>query len=187
MDSTVTHPSLTQLEQALEHIQASPKQAGRIDGIVRRPATNEREALAVAKLDETHGLNGDCWYDQLDTAKKRDKHLNSQITLMNSRVIDVIAQDRERWALAGDQLYVDFDLSDANLPPGTRLALADAILEVTAEPHLGCRKFQDRFGKDAVAFVNSKAGQALNLRGVNARIVRSGEIQVGDTISRLAE
>lgn len=187
MDSSIKHATQSELEQALGHIQASPKQEGRIEHIIRRPATNEREALEVAELDVTQGMVGDYWFAGIEQAKKHRVYLNSQITLMNSRVIHAIAQDKNRWALAGDQFYVDLDLSDEHLPPGTRLAVGSAILEVTAEPHLGCSKFKDRYGKAAVMLVNSTFGKSLNLRGVNARVVQSGRVSVGGVIKRMTD
>jgi MOSC domain-containing protein YiiM len=108
-----------------------------------------------------------------------------QLTIMNARVIDLLAQKHERWQLAGDQLYVDLDLSGDNLPPGTHLAIGSAVVEVTAQPHTGCRKFSARFGQDAVKFVNSEEGKELRLRGVNARIVRGGVIKQGETVKKL--
>ena len=92
-----------------------------------------------------------------------------------------MAQDRSRWHLAGDQLYVDLDLSEANLPPGTRLSIGSAVIEVTAEPHTGCSKFVERFGLDAMKFVNSRERKDLHLRGINARVVRPGVLRVGDS------
>lgn len=187
METPLPHPTLAALEDELAHIQASPKQEGRIEWLVRRPATNEREVLQQAKLDETQGLIGDRWHTGT-LAKTKDRPLNqdNQLTLMNARVIHAIAQDKNRWALAGDQFYVDFDLSSHNLPPGTQLVLGEAIIEVTAEPHLGCRKFSDRFGKDATAFVNSRENRALNLRGVNAKVVQGGVVRVGDAIKSVS-
>jgi MOSC domain-containing protein YiiM len=104
---------------------------------------------------------------------------------MNARCTALLAQHEERWALAGDQLYVDFDLSDENIPPGTRLAIGSAVLEVSAEPHSGCKKFSARFGVEAMKFVNSPEGKRLHLRGINARIVQAGRIQVGDAIKKI--
>ena len=108
-----------------------------------------------------------------------------QLNLMNARVIALLAQVRERWSLAGDQLYLDLDLSADNLPAGTRLALGSAVILVTAEPHTGCQKFAARFGRDAIQFVNSPLGRQLHLRGVNARVVQPGVIRVGDVVRKL--
>jgi MOSC domain-containing protein YiiM len=103
-----------------------------------------------------------------------------QLNIMNARVVDLVANGRERWHLAGDQLIIDLDLSTENLPPGTQLALGTAVIEVTAQPHTGCQKFVARFGADAMKFVNSPLGRQLCLRGINARVVRRGVIRVGD-------
>jgi MOSC domain-containing protein YiiM len=110
---------------------------------------------------------------------------SAQLTLMNARVIALIAPDRKRWPLAGDQLYVDLDLRPDNLPAGTRLALGSAVIEVTDAPHTGCAKFSGRFGSDAIRFVNSRAGRDLRLRGINARVVEPGRVRAGDTIRKL--
>ncbi len=110
-----------------------------------------------------------------------------QLNLMNARAIALIARSEDRWQLAGDQFYVDLDLSPANLPPGSRLLIGDAVIEVTAEPHLGCSKFIARFGRDAALFVNSAAGKSLNLRGINARIIQSGRVQRGSIISKIED
>jgi MOSC domain-containing protein YiiM len=108
-----------------------------------------------------------------------------QINIMSARVIALVAMDRERWPLAGDQLFVDLDLSAHNLPPGTRLGIGEAVLEVTPLPHTGCAKFMARFGIDAVKFVNSPEGKELRLRGLNARVVQSGSIRAGDPVRKL--
>ena len=102
---------------------------------------------------------------------------------MNSRVINLVATSRERWPLAGDQLFIDLDLSEDNLPPGTRLELGTAVIEVTAIPHTGCKKFVERFGLDAVKFVNSGINN-LKLRGVNAKVVRPGLVSAGDKVRK---
>ena len=104
---------------------------------------------------------------------------------MNSRVLEALAGPIDRWPLAGDQLYADLDLSEANLPAGTRLAVGESVIEVTAKPHLGCAKFTRRFGLDAKRWVNSEAGMKLRLRGVNARVVQPGVIRVGDRVEKL--
>jgi len=104
---------------------------------------------------------------------------------MNVRAIAAIDDDRERWPLAGDQLFVDFDLSEANLPAGTKLALGDAVLEISATPHTGCAKFTERFGSDATKWVNTGVGRELRLRGVNAKILSGGVIRRGDRLRRV--
>src|SRR5918997_1726577 len=104
-----------------------------------------------------------------------------QLNVMNSRVIALVARSRDRWPLAGDQLYLDLDLSKDNLPAGTRLALGAAVIEVTAQPHTGCKKFVERFGVEAMKFVNSEMGKRLCLRGINAKVIEPGVIRIGQT------
>ena len=108
-----------------------------------------------------------------------------QLNIMNARVIALVAQKKARWALAGDQLYMDLDLSAENVPPGTRLSLGEAVIEVTDQPHTGCKKFAARFGLDALKFISSPIGKQLQLRGINAKVVRSGAIRVGDTVKKV--
>ena len=179
----VEHLTLQQLEAGLEHIRQSPKDVGELKLISRRPNTDEREVVDEAQLDPAHGLVGDNWKAR-GSRGMPDGSANPemQLNVMNARVIELIAQDKSRWALAGDQLYVDFDLSETNVPPGTRLAIGNAVIEVTAPPHLGCKKFSARFGPDAMKFVNSPEGKQLHLRGVNAKVVRSGVVRTGDRI-----
>jgi MOSC domain-containing protein YiiM len=144
--------------------------------------------LEVGELDLAEGLLGDTWKARSSTrTPDRSPHPDMQINVMNSRAIALIAQQKDRWALAGDQLYVDLDLSPANLPAGTRLRIGSAEIEVTEEPHTGCAKFVSRFGLDAMKFVNSPTGRQLSLRGVNARVVTPGRIRVGDVVTRKAQ
>ncbi|MCW8195805.1 MOSC domain-containing protein [Proteobacteria bacterium 005FR1] len=168
------------MEAALELIRQSPRQFGTVQLIVCRPANDQRRELQSAELSTAQGLHGDNWKTR--QSKREIADTDMQITMMNSRAIAAIAANRADWSLAGDQLFVDFDLSPANLPVGTRLRVGSAIIEVTAEPHLGCRKFSERFGKDAVLFVNSAVGKSLNLRGINARVVTGGTVACGDAI-----
>ena len=175
---TQLHMSLAALEEGLDEIHRSPRDRGRVDLVIRTPAVDQREILAVAELDPERGLLGDDWWGP-------DAEPGRQVTLMNSRAAALLAQSPDRWALAGDQLYVDFDLSVENLPAGTRLAVGSAVLEATGVPHRGCKKFMARFGLDALAFVNSERGYALNLRGINARVITHGTVSPGDVIRKL--
>lgn len=183
---TMTHLSLAELEAGMEHIRQSPKDLGIVQMIVRRPQQDKREVLEEAELTLDDGLVGDNWkYRTSRHTPDRSANLEAQITLMNARLIDLVAQTHERWALAGDQLYVDLDLGVENLPPGTRLAIGSAVIEVTATPHTGCKKFSSRFGMEAMKFVNSPEGKQLHLRGLNTRVVQAGAFRVGDQVRKI--
>ena len=177
-----------ELEAGLDHIIASPKDEGRLELIVRRPAVDAREVLAVGELDVQAGLVGDTWGKRA-SARMPDgsPHPDMQLNIMNARTIALLADSRERWPLAGDQLFIDLDLTPENLPPGTRLRIGSAVIEVTDQPHLGCGKFVARFGVDAMKFVNSSLGRRYNLRGINAKVVQSGTIRVGDVARKLVQ
>ncbi|MDQ3932569.1 MAG: MOSC domain-containing protein [Actinomycetota bacterium] len=182
---TMDHVELNVLQAGLARIRRSPKDQGRVELIVRRPAENEREMLAEAVLDCRHGLLGDSWWTRGSSrTRSRGPNPGRQLTLMNARVAALVAGSAERWQLAGDQLYVDLDLSCDNLPPGTRLALGSAVIEVSDQPHRGCQKFASRFGVDALRFVNSDLGNELNLRGINASVVVGGLVRPGDAIRK---
>ncbi|WDI42666.1 MOSC domain-containing protein [Bremerella sp. P1] len=181
------HLTLEQLHDGLPHIQESPTDDGKLDAIVIRPKTDERSQLAFCELSLEGGVHGDnwalgCWKSLPDGSP----HPDVQIAITNSRAIDLIAGDTGRWALAGDNLYVDFDLSEDNLSAGQQLAIGDVVLEITEIPHNGCKKFSDRFGSDALKFVNSAVGKQLHLRGIYARVVKSGIVRVGDRIRKLS-
>lgn len=177
-ETPIRHLTMAELEAGLDDIRQSPQTAGKLEGIVTRPATNERETLQTVELSQDGGVHGDRW-------AKTSKGEDVQVTLMNSRAAQLIAQSPERWPLAGDQLYVDLDLSEDNLPPGTMIAVGPAVLEVSAKDHTGCTKFSSRFGSDALQFVNSREGARLNLRGINASVRVAGMVKVGDVVRRL--
>jgi hypothetical protein len=180
------HLTIDELESALDDIRQSPKDEGPLELIVRRPKLGEREELQEADLHPVEGLVGDSWIARSSTrTTDGSPHPHMQLNVMNSRVIALLAQDRSRWQLAGDQLFVDLDLSSENLPPWTKIALGSAVIEITDQPHTGCNKFIARFGVDAARFVNSATGSALHLRGINARVLKQGRIRIGDVARKI--
>lgn len=183
----VRHLTRDELEAGLGLIRQSPGDHGVLELIVRRPSAGVREVLGEGQLDLLLGLMGDNWSTR-GSPRSSDglAHPDMQLNLMNARAIALVAGERARWPLAGDQLYLDLDLSADNLPAGTRLRLGSAVLEVTAQPHTGCQKFVARFGLAAMQFVNSPLGRHLHLRGINAKVVRAGTIRVGDVASKQA-
>ena len=180
------YATLEKLEAGLENIRRSPKDTGVLALIVRRPQVEAREVLEVGDLDLVEGLVGDNWKTR-GSSQTADgsAHPDMQLNIMNARVIALLAPKKARWALAGDQLYMDFDLSAENVPPGTRLSLGEAVIEVTDQPHTGCKKFAARFGLDALKFISSPVGKQLQLRGINAKVIRSGAIRIGDTVKKV--
>jgi MOSC domain-containing protein len=184
--SRVRHLSTQEIEAGLEEIKQSPKDDGVLHLIVRRPRIGAREILGEAELDTTAGLVGDSW-SQRKSSRTADgsPHPDMQLNVINARTIALLAQTEERWPLAGDQLFIDLDLSEQNLPAGTRLALGTAVIEVTSQPHTGCGKFVERFGADAMQFVNSPTGRSLRMRGLNAKVVRAGRIRTGDLVRKI--
>lgn len=175
----MNHLTTTEIEAGLDEIRQSPKDNGILKLIVTRPKPDEREVLETGELDVVEGLKGDSW-KTYGTVRA-----DAQIAIMNSRIIALLAQDENRWQLAGDQLYVDLDLSNENLPIGTKLQIGSATLETTALPHNGCKKFVERFGMDAMMFVNSPVGKQLHLRGIYAKVIQSGTINKGDTVKKI--
>ena len=174
------------LEKGLGKIRQSPKDNGVVELIVRRPKVDEREVVEEGVLDLKEGLVGDNWKIRGSSRTPgRSAHPLMQLNIMNARSIALLAQDKSRWPLAGDQLYIDFDLSNKNLPTGSKLSLGSAVIEVTEIPHNGCKKFVQRYGLDAMKFVNSSIGKQLHLRGINARVVQSGVIRVSDSVKKL--
>ena len=168
-----------ELLSGLDHIRESPREVGTLEMVVSRPAVDERILLASGELDVERGLVADRW------SRGSKPNPKAQLTVMNARAAQLVAGDRARWALAGDQLFADFDLSPENLPPGTRLAIGSAVIEVSDQPHLGCEKFAARFGQTARVFANSPEGVSVSFRGINTRVVQSGTVHVGDAIRKL--
>ena len=178
--------TMAELEAALDTIRDAPKDNGVLELIVRRPQIGAREVIDEGELDPVVGLVGDSW-SRRGSKRSADggPHPDMQLNIMSARVVALVAQEKERWPLAGDQLFVDMDLSEANLPPGTRLKIGTALVEVTAQPHTGCGKFVERFGVDAMKFVNSMERKDLHLRGINAKVVQRGTIRAGDRVMKI--
>jgi MOSC domain-containing protein YiiM len=180
------HLDTAALEEGLAAIRGAPRDVGTVELIVRRPTPEEREVVAEAHLDPAAGLVGDNWLERGSRATEDGSaHPDMQLTMMSARAAALIARTRDRWPLAGDQLYVDLDLSAVNLPPGTLLQVGTATIEITDQPHTGCGKFVKRFGLDAMRFVNTQVGRELNLRGIYARILTAGTVRTGDAIRKV--
>lgn len=177
------HRTTDELHAQLGTILDAPKDAGPIEMIVRRPRENEREVVQSGELTTDGGLVGDSWIDRVD--ENGDPYFPAQLTLMNARVAEAVAATRERWPLAGDQIYVDMDISHENLPAGSRIGVGDAVVEISEVPHTGCAKFSGRFGNEALRFVNVGPGRENRFRGVNAFVVEGGSFAVGDRVSKL--
>jgi MOSC domain-containing protein YiiM len=186
MHESSQYLTTVELEQGLAEVYESPTDAGQLDAIFVRPAENERRALAEAHLSPEGGLEGDRWAnDSYYRLKDGRSDPRCQVSFMNARILRQIAGRDENLCLAGDNLIVDLDLSEENLPAGSQLAIgADVIVEITDLPHTGCSKFACRYGDDARTFVNTPRGKALHLRGRYARIVRDGIVRVGDTVAK---
>ena len=185
MDAPLTaHRSADDLLAGLATVAGAPARAGRLELVVRRPAVGEREVLTEGTLSVEDGLVGDDWLARgsRSTADGAADPLR-QLTIMNSRAAALVAGPVDRWPLCGDQLYVDLDISEANLPAGSRLRVGATVVEITEPPHTGCAKFTERFGLDAMRVVNSPEGRSLRLRRANARVVTPGRIRVGDPVT----
>jgi len=182
----VKHLTLQELQAGLAQVAQSPKDNGLLKLIVRRPANGQREITQEGELSLAVGLVGDNWKARGSTkTPDGSAHPEKQITITNARMIALLAREQERVALAGDQLFVDLDLSAQNLPPGTQLSIGTAILEVTPPPHKGCNKFAERFGAEAVSFMNLPENEGMHLRGINAKVVQPGIIRLGDRVAKM--
>jgi MOSC domain-containing protein YiiM len=168
------HRPRAALDAALAATAGSPRTA-RLELIVVRPAIDHRATPAEASLVQDRGLTGDHW---ATVGKPK-----AQVSLMDVRVAGAIAT-RDDWSLFGDNLFVDLDLGEAAVRPGDRLAIGGALLEITDEPHLGCRKLMARFGAGALRWVNARDTRTDRRRGVYARVIESGAIHVGDAVER---
>ena len=181
-----THLSYEQLEQKLPYILAAPKNEGEVKLIVTRPVSDERVIHESIELSAAKGVTGDKWANECWlTLDDGSPHPDVQVCIMNWRCIASIEEDSERWALAGDNLFIDMDLGVANLHPGDQLCLGDSILEITAQAHNACMKFVDRFGRGASKFVNDKRGRENRLRGIYAKVIQDGTVSLGDKFTKL--
>jgi len=178
------HLTTDELLAAGDHLKDAPADSGRVELIVARPEPGSRLLLDEAHLDVAAGLVGDNWLTR-GNRRRADGSADpdAQITVMNIRVAVLVAADPQRIPLAGDQLFVDLDLSIANLPVGSTIAIGSAVLLVTAKPHLGCAKFVARFGEEAMRFVNSREGRAHRWRGMNTSVLEPGTVRRGDVIT----
>jgi MOSC domain-containing protein YiiM len=167
-------------------VERSPRDHGTLHAIVRRPERDRREVVSEGVLDLETGLDGDDWLARGSSSTPDGRaHPDSQLTIMSVRVLAAIEPDESRWALAGDQLLVDLDLSVAHLPAGARIRVGEAELVISETPHTGCAKLSARFGSDALRWINSPLGRDLRMRGVNARVARGGVVRVGDIIQKV--
>ena len=172
-----------QIEEGLPQVLDSPRGEGKLEAIFARPAVDERRSLEEASLSPESGLEGDRW---ISSGGDSGPDPRGQLSLMNARFLDLVAGgDKERWELAGDNLIVDLDLSEEEMPAGQRLAVGEALLEVSDLPHTGCAKFVERYGKDAAVFVNATEHKDSHLRGILVRVIEGGQIRVGDSIRRV--
>ena len=179
------HLSRDALAAGLDRILASPADGGRVVLVVRRPAVGQRDLPPEVALDLAAGLEGDNWLARgSGSTPDGSADPERQVTVMNARVAELVAGGTDRMPLAGDQLYVHLDLSQDNLPAGSLLTVGQAVLRVSEPPHLGCAKFVERFGAEAMRFVNSRTGRRLRLRGMNTRVVVPGTVRLGDLATK---
>ncbi|HEY8179595.1 MAG TPA: MOSC domain-containing protein [Candidatus Limnocylindria bacterium] len=168
-----------ELESLWATVPSPPRERGTLRLVCRRVEPGVHETPDEAELSVEAGLVGDRW------DATRDPDHEAQVTLMNATVAELVAADRQPLHEAGDNLIVDFDIGHDNLPPGSRVRIGETVLEVTDSPHTGCSKFSERFGQDALRWVNWRHWRERRLRGVNARVIEGGTIRVGDEVTRV--
>jgi GNAT superfamily N-acetyltransferase len=181
------HRTREEMLAFLPTLDALPRDAGTVRLVVARPASGGREVLSEGRLAADVGLVGDNWLPRGSRhSADGSALLDMQLNLTSYAMIEFLAQEGDRVALAGDQLYLDLDLSHDNLPTGTQLHFgvegAGAVVVVTDTPHQGCAKFINRYGREAMTFVNGPEGKPRRLRGLCARVVRDGAVRPGDQV-----
>lgn len=170
--------SFEELQRALAELHV-PTGTGRLAGIIRRPASGQRDVIQRILLSVAEGIPGNRWGSRIPQDPE------GQIAVMRADVAELIAGARgaTAFALFGDNLFMELDLSVEALPPGSRVRVGTAVLELAAKPHTGCSKFLARFGPGALKLVSDPGLRHLNLRGIYLRVVDPGEIAEGDTVN----
>ncbi|HSM34666.1 MAG TPA: MOSC domain-containing protein [Anaerolineae bacterium] len=182
----MVYRTVDELEAGMAMLLGSPTEAGTLRLVVRRPGKGQREIVEVGQLDTDVGLVGDDWVNRPGSHSDKPSPY-AQVTMMNARVAELISGDPDpaAWAQCGDQLYLDLDLSEANMPAGSRVGIGEAVLEIQAEPHTGCLQFRQWWGADALRFISTDRGRQMRMRGANAIVLQSGLVRPGDIARKL--